>query len=251
MNYTNKQEAPVALITGGARRIGASLVKALHKAGYKVVIHCHHSLPQAHELAADLNQQQKESAFVLSRKLTEENSTMELIGSAMDWSGRLDLLVNNASIFIKTDFDSFNSSDWNALFETNVKVPFLLSMAARPFLVKQKGAIINVTDIHAETPLKGYAVYCQTKAALDMQTKALAREFAPDIRVNAVAPGAIAWPENSNALSAEQKEQIINKTPLKQHGHPDYIAQAVLALAQNPFITGQILKVDGGRSLLA
>ena len=135
------------------------------------------------------------------------------------------------------------------LFDTNVKVPFLLSLAARPLLRQQRGAIINITDIHAEKPLLGYSVYCQSKAALEMQTKTLAREFSPEIRVNAVAPGAIAWPEHANRLSSEEQQKIIDKTPLKCHGEPEYVAQAVLALGENPFITGQVLKVDGGRSL--
>ena len=152
---------------------------------------------------------------------------------------------------MRTELTSFASNDWNVLFDIHVKAPFLLSLAARPLLAKQSGAIINITDIHAETPLKGYSVYCQSKAALEMQTKSLARELAPEIRVNAIAPGAIIWPEHSNTLNAETQEKIITKIPLKKHGAPEYVAKAVLALAANSYITGQILKVDGGRSLLS
>ncbi|CAM3031563.1 pteridine reductase [Legionella steigerwaltii] len=250
MNLTNKQEVKVALVTGGARRIGAATAKKLHAAGYKVVIHCHHSLSEAHSLAAHLNEQRPNSAFVVQRELTETGAAEGIITTIQDWAGRLDLLVNNASVFIRTEFAAFAETDWHTLFNVHVKVPFLLSLAARPLLAKQSGAIINVTDTHAEKPLKEYSAYCQSKAALEMQTKSLAREFAPEIRVNAVAPGAISWPENANTLTPEQQEKIIAKTPLKKHGNPEYIAQAILALAENPYITGQILKVDGGRSLL-
>ncbi len=250
MNPTNKQEVKVALVTGGARRIGAAAVKKLHAAGYKVVIHCHHSLQEAHSLAAGLNNQRPDSAFVLQRELSAACAAAEIMTAVQDWAGRLDLLVNNASVFIRTEFTAFSETDWNALFDIHVKAPFLMSLAARHLLAKHSGVIINVSDTHAEKPLKGYSAYCQSKAALEMQTKSLAREFAPEIRVNAVAPGAIVWPENSNTLTPETQEKIIAKTPLKKHGNPEYIAQAILALAENPYITGQILKVDGGRSLL-
>jgi pteridine reductase len=250
LNQVNKQEAKVALVTGGARRIGAAIVKGLHTAGYKVVIHCRFALNEAHALAVDLNHQRLDSALVLQRELTERGAAQEMMNTVQDWSGRLDLLVNNASVFTRTECDLFNADDWQALFDIHVKAPFLLSLAAYPLLKKQQGSIINITDIHAERPLKGYSVYCQSKAALEMQTKALAREFAPEVRVNAVAPGAIVWPEDKNSLSTEEQQKIINKTPLNRHGNPEVIAQAVLALAGNPFITGQILKVDGGRSLI-
>ena len=203
----------------------------------------------AHALAAGLNQQRVDSAFVLPRELSELVAAEELMEAVIDWAGRLDLLVNNASIFIPSTKDSFSAADWQSLFDVNVKAPFTLSLAAYPFLKQAQGCIINITDIHAERPLKGYSAYCQTKAALEMQTKSLAREFAPEVRVNAVAPGAIVWPEGENALSAEAQKEIIAKTLLKRHGEPEFIAQAVLALAHNVFITGQILRVDGGRSL--
>lgn len=250
MNQANKQAAKVALVTGGARRIGAAVVKKLHATGYKVVIHCHHSLQEAHALAVTLNNHQPDSAFVLQGELTKPFAAEEIIATVTDWAGRLDLLINNASVFLRTDLNVLSTKDWDILFGIHVKVPFLLSVAARPLLAKHSGVIINITDTHAENPLKGYSVYCQSKAALEMQTKSLAREFAPEIRVNAVAPGAIAWPENENILTSEMQEKIITKTPLKKHGDPEYIAQAIVALAENPFITGQVLKVDGGRSLL-
>jgi pteridine reductase len=188
--------------------------------------------------------------MVLQRELTEPNMATEIIETLVNWTDRLDVLVNNASAFVRTEEETFQASDWQMLFDTNVKAPFLLSLAARPLLKKQQGCIINLTDIHADKPVKEYSVYCQTKAALLMQTKSLAREFAPDIRVNAVAPGAAAWPEHDNSLSEAVKQTIIDRTPLKRLGSPEAIAQAVYALVDNSFITGQELKVDGGRSLV-
>jgi pteridine reductase len=201
-------------------------------------------------LATDLNHQRIDSAFILQRELNEKNAALELMNIVNEWSGRLDLLVNNACVFARTDCANFNEADWSIIFETNVKVPFLLILAARPLLSQHSGAIINITDIHGERPLQGYSLYCQSKAALEMQTKTLAREFSPTVRVNSVAPGATLWPENANALSRAEQQKILDKTPLTNHGNPEYLAQAVLALAENPFITGQTLKVDGGRSLM-
>ncbi len=249
MKQSAIQAMPVALVTAGARRIGSAIVNHLHKAGYAVIIHCHQSIAEAETLAAELNQLCLNSAYVLQSDLRDLSAPAELIKNALAWRGNLNLLVNNAAIFYSTALDNFEEQSWDSLFTLNVKLPFLLSIAACPSLKASSGAIINLTDIHAHQPLKNYAVYCQTKAALTMQTKALAREFAPCVRVNAIAPGAIAWPEQENELSPALQQEIIAKTALKKHGHPDFIAQALVALALNPFITGQILKVDGGRSL--
>lgn len=250
MNPTNKQAEKVALITGGARRIGAAIVRALHAAGYQVVIHCRHAVAEAKALARELNTQRPDSALVLQQELSEPGAVEALISAINNWAGRLDLLVNNASVFIRTDLEETKFAEWEQLFDIHVKIPFLLSLAARPLLTRHSGVIINITDIHAAKPLSGYSLYCQSKAALEMQTKSLAREFAPEIRVNAVAPGSIAWPENENSLSPALQQKIIAQTPLKRHGHPEFIAQAILALAENSFITGQIISVDGGRNLM-
>ncbi|ASQ47357.1 pteridine reductase [Legionella clemsonensis] len=249
LTQANKPAVKVALVTGAARRIGAAIVSKLHAANFKVVIHCHQSLKDAQQLATSLNNQRQDSAVVIAQNLNASDAANALIAAALDWGGRLDLLVNNASIFNRTNLATQDEDAWNELFNLNVKLPFFLSLEAFPHLAKQEGVIINLTDIHAEKPLKEYAVYSQTKAALVMQTKALAREFAPKVRVNAVAPGAIMWPEHGNRLKLEIQQQIIAQTPLKRHGHPAFIAQAVLALVENPFITGQILNVDGGRSI--
>lgn len=249
MNYISKQVDKVALVTGAARRIGAAIARALHSKGFRVAIHCRLSVVEAEHLAQTLNALRPDSARVFPADLCADDICPQLIASVTAWGGSLDLLVNNASVFIKSDADDFRPQDWLDSFKLNVQIPYELSLAARPFLARDKGCIINITDIHAETPLKSYAVYCQTKAALLMQTKALAKEFAPDIRVNAVAPGAIAWPEKDNELQEAVRQKIIEKTPLRCHGDVEYIAQAVLALADNPFITGQVLRVDGGRSI--
>lgn len=238
----------VALITGAARRIGASIAQYLHQDGWSVAIHCHHSRDEAHALCQRFNEDRSDSASVFAADLTQRNAHQALIQQAVDWAGQLDLLVNNASQFIPTDLEEPKDDVWNTLFAINVQAPFWLSLAAKQYLAEQQGAIINITDIHAEIPLKGYGEYCQSKAALAMQTKVFAREFAPEIRVNAIAPGAIIWPEEGNLLSDSQQQRIIDKTLLKRHGDPVFIAQAILGLVNNSFITGQTLRVDGGRT---
>ena len=245
----NKKKIPVALVTGAARRIGASIVGHLHEAGYSVAIHCHRSGDEANQLCRILNQKRADSARVFIADLTQKQENQSLITHVIDWAGQLNLLVNNASIFGKTNLAALDDKLWEAMFAINVQAPFWLSIKAQRYLSAEQGAIINITDIHAERPLKEYAQYCQTKAALLMQTKALACEFAPTIRVNAVAPGAIAWPEGDNVLNHSQQESILSKTLLKRHGEAIFIAEAVLALAENSFITGQTLRVDGGRLL--
>ncbi|MDF1683910.1 MAG: pteridine reductase [Legionellaceae bacterium] len=254
MNRDKTQDVRVALVTGAARRIGAVIAERLHQAGFNVVIHCHDSKQEAEALSNQLNQIRPHSACVLSADVSLKNQAVALIKQAVDWQGRLDILVNNASCFIKTpvrniDLDGVDNAVCDKLWVTNVNAPLWLSEAAHASLAKHHGSIINITDIHAEKPLSDYLVYSQTKAALKMQTEALAREYAPNIRVNAVAPGAIAWPEGENALSPEVQANIISKTLLKKHGEPKWIAEAVLSLISNEFITGQTLRVDGGRSL--
>lgn len=247
MIHKNTQVHRVVLVTGSARRIGASIVKHLHQAGYSVAIHCHHSLAEAKTLSESLNQQRHNSAHVFVANLMQKTENQSLIAQVVAWAGRLDLLVNNASLFIPTNLTALDDAVGLSQYIMNVQAPLWLSIAAEPYLRDAQGCIINITDIHAENPLKGYVEYCQTKAALVSQTKALAQAFAPHVRVNAVAPGAIAWPEHENALSPAQQEKIISKTLLKRHGNAQYIAEAVLALVENSFITGQCLRVDGGR----
>lgn len=238
---------PIALITGSARRIGAHIAQFLHKNHIDVIIHCNRSVQQGQALVDELNQSRACSAWLVTQDL-EGGLAAETIMTQVQTMGlTVSYLINNASIFIKNDESLADLDSWEMQFHVNVKMPYALSLAFRPMLESNQGAIINITDIHSLSPLKEYTIYCQCKAALWMQTKALAKRFAPEIRVNAVAPGAIAWPEEGNQLSKEQKQAIINKTLLKKHGHPDYIAHAVYSLINNPFITGQHLCVDGGR----
>lgn len=245
--------SPTAIITGSARRIGKEIALYLHQHGYNITLHYNQSQKDAENLVANLNNIRKDSALSIQADLLETSAIENIIKKTINKFNRLDLLINNASVFIKTENDQKNllneTTIWNQIFSINVKAPFHLSQYALPYLQQTNGSIINITDIHASTPLKDYSVYCQSKAALEMQTKSFALAFAPLVRVNAIAPGAIIWPEEKNELNNEIKQKIIDKTLLKKHGNPVYIAKAVYALAQNEYITGQILRVDGGRYL--
>ncbi len=233
----------VVLITGSARRIGATIARYFHHSGYRVAVHYHRSAPDAARLVASFNESKANSAIAVQGDLSQPETVTDLIQQVIQWHNRLDVLVNNASVF------SRQTTDWDTMFAVNVKAPFALSQAAFLHLSQVSGCIVNITDIHATMPLKGYSVYCQSKAALWMQTKSFAREFAPTVRVNAVAPGAMAWPEGENTLTTEEQTHIIAKTPLKRHGDAQFIAQAVFDLVKQPFTTGQSLAVDGGRTL--
>jgi pteridine reductase len=250
VNQAKIQGRGVALVTGAARRIGAVIARALHGQGFDVVLHCHQSIDEAHALAEELNQARPDSACVQETNLMDIKAITALITHACTWRGRLDVLVNNASCFIKTVPGVLDEHAWDTLWAVNVKAPFWLSEHAREALAKTHGCIVNITDIQAEKPRQDYAVYVQTKAALKMQTEALGLTYAPDVRVNAVAPGATMWPEGENALSEAVQADMILNTPLKCHGAPTWVSEAVLSLVSNQFITGQTLRVDGGRSLV-
>lgn len=243
------EQQKVILITGSARRIGAAIATHLQQQGYRVVIHYHQSQQAAKQLADQLNQQRADSAAALCADLTDAQQYLPLITAAISRWGRLDALVNNASAFFTTEIATTTMAHWHTLLASNLQAPFFLAQAAAAELARHQGSIINISDIHARKPLKHYSVYCIAKAGLDMLTKSLARELAPAIRVNAIAPGAIAWPEESNTMSDAIKQQIIDRTPLKTSGKPLDIAQTVYYLLQQPFITGQIINVDGGRGL--
>ncbi|MCR8922322.1 pteridine reductase [Dasania sp. GY-MA-18] len=242
---------PVAIITGGAQRIGAEICNSLHRHGYNVVIHYRHSQSKAEALCAQLNQQRSNSAIALAADLADVSALQQLIRQAQQQWGRLDALVNNASSFYPTPVAQCDENQWHDLFNSNVKGAFFLSQAAAPYLQKHKGCIVNIVDIHAQKPLKEHSLYCMAKAALAMMTQSLAKEL-PPVRVNGVAPGAILWPEQQgkSVLSDEDKQQITQKIPLGHSGSPQDIAKTVLFLIKDaPYITGQIISVDGGRSL--
>ena len=237
----------VVLITGAAHRVGAAMTRLLHHSGMKVVIHYRHSADAAKQLMDELNQLREDSAAMISGDLGDNRSYENIIEQATAMWGGLDVLINNASSFYPTEVGEVTFEQWDDLFASNLKAPFFLSQAAAPHLRKGLGVIINIVDIHADKPLKGFPVYCMAKAGLVMMTKSLAREFGGGIRVNAIAPGAILWPEGIDELA---KEDIVSRTALKRKGEPLDIAKAALYLIRDAeYVTGQVQVVDGGRSL--
>jgi pteridine reductase len=238
----------VALITGAARRIGAAIARRLHASGASVVLHYRGAEAEAAHLEAELNAARGKSACKVKADLLAPIAPRALVGAAIERFGRLDVLVNNASTFYPTAVGSIEAGHWEELMGSNLRAPLFLAQEAAPQLKKNGGAIVNVADIHAERPLKGYLVYSVAKAGLVALTRALALELAPEIRVNGVAPGAIAWPDDGQFEPAE-RERIVATTPLARLGSPEEIARAVHFLATAPFVSGQILAVDGGRSV--
>jgi len=245
-----RRETPVVLVTGAARRIGRAIAIALHAAGARVILHCHHSRGEAETLAAELDAVRASSAAVVSADLLDAAGLEDLVGIAGMTFGRLDGLVNNASSFHATPLGSIGVREWDDLVGTNLRAPLLLAQAAAPHLRKARGAIVNIVDIHAERPLRDFAVYTVAKGGLVALTRSLAIELAPDVRVNGVAPGAILWPEDGKHFAPSERERIEAQTPLGRIGNPADVAGAVkYLLLDAPFVTGQILAVDGGRSL--
>lgn len=239
----------IALVTGGARRIGAEIVRTLHENGYGIVLHYCHAKEEATKLADFLNEKRVESVITFQADLQHTEKLEEMISQTIAKFGRLDVLVNNASRFYKTKLGCVTEALWDELQESNVKGAFFLSQAAFPLLQERQGCIVNLIDIHAKKPLKNYSVYCIAKAGLAMLTHALAKEMAPLVRVNGVSPGAILWPEENNELSEKDKTAILQKIPLGKQGKPQDIANAVLFCIENAYMTGEIISIDGGRSL--
>lgn len=239
---------PVALITGAARRIGAGIARRLHAAGYDLALHYRSSSAEMQALVADLERVRQHSTLPLQADLTEFDRLPELIAHTVGRYGRLDALINNASSFQPTPLGTTTPAQWDALFASNTRAPFFLAQAAAPHLKAARGAIVNLVDLYAERPLRDHAVYCMAKAALAMATKSLALELAPEVRVNAIAPGAILWAEKET--SHARKDAMLARTPLARTGTPEEIAEAVRWLLQDAtYMTGQILRIDGGRLL--
>ena len=241
-------DRPVALVTGAARRIGAEIARRLHAAGYDLALHYRDSRAGMEALCAQLESARACSVVALQADLAQFDRLPELVAHAVGRFGRLDALVNNASAFFATPFGTTTPAQWQALFDVNVRAPFFLAQAAAPHLQAREGAIVNLADIHAERPLRDHAVYGMSKAALVQQTRALALELAPKVRVNAIAPGAILWPENGKDDAA--KDALLAATPLARTGTPREIAEAVRWLLRDAtYTTGQVLRIDGGRLL--
>jgi len=239
---------PIALITGAARRIGAGIARHLHAHGYALALHCRHSRDQMQALAGELEATRPGSTLILQADLGEVERLPGLVAATVERFGRLDALVNNASAFYPTPLAEATPAQWDDLFASNTRAPFFLAMAAAPHLKASAGAIVNITDIYAQVPLRGHSIYSMSKAALMMATRALALELAPEVRVNAIAPGAILWPEHGHELEREQR--LIASTPLARMGRVEDIAGAVhWLLTCAHYTTGQVLRVDGGRGL--
>ncbi len=237
----------VVLITGAAHRIGAMTARTLHAKGMNLVLHYRSSDEAAKALRNELLSHRPDSVILIKADLHETRKLQKLVKAAAEHWGRLDVLINNASSFYSTKIGHVTETQWDDLIGSNLKAPFFLSQAAAPYLKAHNGCIVNIVDIHAERPLKAFPVYSMAKAGLVMMTKSLACELGPEVRVNAVAPGAILWPEH---LDEEGKEKIVSRTFLKRKGEPDDIAKAILYLVKDAgYMTGQILSVDGGRSL--
>ena len=238
----------VVLITGGARRVGAEIARTLHAAGANVLIHYRSSAAAAIALAEEFNSMRAHSAAIFAAHLLNADAPDNLIAATLLEFGRLDVLINNASSFYPTPIGQITVPHWDDLMGSNLKVPLFLSQAAAPCLRAQRGLIINMIDIHGLRPLKAHPVYSAAKAGLAMLTRSLARELGPEIRVNGIAPGPVLWPEGD--MEEALKREIIDKTALKRHGTPQDIARTALFLAKDaPYITGQIIAVDGGRSI--
>jgi pteridine reductase len=244
---TTANDTPVALITGAAKRLGACTARALHRLGYDIVIHHHTSGEEAQALAAELNHTRAASASTLCQDLSQAEAGAAIVAAVAARHQRLDLLVNNASVFDRTPLAMVDVSAWERIQAINLRAPYFLSVHAAPWLRVQRGAIVNITDIHSERPRADYSVYCASKAGLVAVTRGLALELAPEVRVNAVAPGPILWADSEDA---ELQAATLAGTPLARRGDPEDIAQAVCYLARAPFVTGHVLDVDGGRNLV-
>ena len=236
------------LITGGARRVGAAIAKALHGAGANLVVHYRKSTNEAAELADQLNAARAKSVVIFQADLLDTGKLPALVEFAVRSFGGLDVLVNNASTFYPTKIGEVTPQAFDDLLGTNLKVPLFLSQAAAPALKKSGGLILNIVDIHALRPLRDYTVYCTAKAGLHMLTRSLAKELGPEVRVNGISPGPVLWPEREG--DSAKRAKIIQRTILQKMGTPEDIARTALFFAsQAPFITGQVLAVDGGRSV--
>ncbi|MFT5220133.1 MAG: pteridine reductase [Planctomycetota bacterium] len=241
--------AKTALITGAANRLGAQIARTLHQNGANLIIHYRRSETAAMALVDDLNRIRLDSAIAIAADLSASGATEMLAEKAIQFKQRLDILVNNASSFYPTPIGEIDDNNWDDLISSNFKAPLFLAQACYPALKQTSGNIINMIDIYATKPLAQHSVYSAAKAANQMLVKSLALDLAPDVRVNGIAPGAILWPQEGNNESSAAQQRILEQIPLQRRGTPESIAQVALMLATNSYITGEIIKVDGGRML--
>ncbi len=240
----------VILITGGARRVGAAISRALHAGGANLIIHYRRSATEARALQADLNALRADSVALVQADLLNPAALSPLVQETVNRFGRLDVLINNASSFFPTPVGEITAENWDDLIGTNLKTPLFLSQVATPHLRKSGGSIINIIDIHADRPMKNHLVYSTAKGGLVALTRSLAAELGPEIRVNGLSPGPILWPEDERWNDELARQRIVNQTLLKRVGEPDDVARAARFLVFDaPYITGQIIAVDGGRSI--
>ena len=243
-----RHERPVVLVTGAGKRVGAVISRVLHAAGYDLALHYRHSSAEAELLATSLERQRSGSTYTVQGELADIDALPDMVQRVLGRFGRLDALVNNASAFYPTPIGTATPEQWNELFASNAQAPVFLSQAATPALREARGAIVNLVDIYAERPLANHPLYCMAKAALAAMTRSLALDLGPDVRVNGVAPGAVMWP--SDGKPYDDQQAMLARTPLQRAGSPEDVAGAVLWLLRDaPFVTGQIIRVDGGRTL--
>jgi len=248
MSQTDTLSDKTILVTGAAKRIGAAMVRAFHARGAKLIVHFRSSRSQAEQLASELNDARPGSVHLLQADLLELEQLGQLAQRAVDIYGQLDVLVNNASSFYPPPLGSINIATWHDLLASNLAAPLFLSQALAPALARRQGLILNMVDIHARRPMRNHTVYCVAKAGLAMLTLSLAKELGPRIRVNAIAPGAILWPEAQMASATQDK--ILSEIVLGRPGSPeDIVGAALYFMLQAPYVTGQTLAIDGGRSL--
>tara|TARA_B100000965_G_scaffold276616_1_gene234439 strand:- start:662 stop:1408 length:747 start_codon:yes stop_codon:yes gene_type:complete len=248
MKAFKEEKIKYALITGAAKRIGASISRNIHQAGFNVGIHYNSSEIDAIKLCDELNIERANSAKIFKADITQICDAKTLVNSFLQWSGKVDLLINNASSFYPTPIGEISEENWNDLIGTNLKGPLFISQEASDSLKKNKGSIINLIDIHIKSPPKDHSVYIAAKAGLEVLTRSLARDLAPDVRVNGISPGAILWPEEELDMTA--KDKILNAVPLNRKGDPQDISDCVLFLVNSAsYISGQTISVDGGKSI--
>ena len=243
-------QGKVVLVTGGAKRVGAAICRRMHASGAQLAVHYRSSVEEALNLQKELNRMRPKSAAIFQADLLRQSALPKLVQKVVKKFGRLDALVNNASSFYATPLAEIDEQQWHDLLGTNLRAPLFLAQAAATELRRQHGCIVNIVDIHAERPMHGHLLYSVAKAGLVALTKGLAQEMAPQVRVNAVAPGVIIWPEGAVWEDQEQRRKIVAHTLLKREGEPDDIARTVqFLLNDSPYITGQVIAVDGGRSV--